>query len=286
MPLLRLLPACVLLLCAAPAFAWSELGHRMVGELAERHLTPRARAEVRTLLAGESEPTLAGVASWADRLRNSDPDRFKRTGPWHYVNIRDRGCHYAPARDCPNGDCVVAAINAQARILADRSRPRDERRDALKFLVHFVGDVHQPMHAGSRPDKGGNEYQISLRTDLQPEPYARLAYVNGVQGTNLHAVWDYYVLGTRGPGYRAYADLLDAAPWPAAEAAAPRDLAAAAWAMESCRLIDARGLYPQGHRMDHAYLDAMRPLAEQRVRQAAYRLATVLDATLGTTAPL
>lgn len=269
-----------LLLCATPALAWSELGHRMVGELAERHLNPQARAEVRTLLAGESEPSLAGVASWADRLRASDPEQFKRTAPWHYVNIRDHACHYAPARDCPNGDCIVGAINAQVRILADRSRPLDERRDALKFLVHFVGDLHQPMHAGSRPDKGGNDYQISLRTDLAPEAYARLGYANGVQATNLHAVWDYYVLGSRGLADRAYADALDAAPWPATDAALVRDDAAAAWAMESCRLIDARRLYPPGHRIDHDYLDTMRPLAEQRVRQAAYRLANLLNTSL------
>src|SRR3546814_3886843 len=73
--------------------------HRLVGELAQRHLTPAADAEVARLLAGEKDPTLAGVAAWADTLRNEDPPRFKATSKWHYVNTApDGGCRYVPAR--------------------------------------------------------------------------------------------------------------------------------------------------------------------------------------------
>ena len=267
----------VLVLAASPAaMAWSALGHRLVGELAQRHLSPAARAEVAKLLAGESDPDLGGVAYWADALRNDDPPRFKQTSPWHYVNYASGAqCVFDPAKDCRDGKCVIAAIEAQRRILADRSQPRDARRDALKFLVHLVGDIHQPMHASNRPDKGGNDFQISLRTDLEPEAYARNRYVNGVMGTNLHSVWDYYVLGSRGLKLQQYADHLDRQPWPPrpAETASTPE----AWAGESCRLIEARQLYPAQHRMDNVYLNAMRPLAEQRVRQAAWRLASLLD---------
>ncbi len=272
--------AFVLLLAAAPlAFGWAALGHRLVGELAQRHLNPQARAEVEALLTGERDPTLAGVATWADDLRNADPPRFKATSKWHYINAEGGGCDFDVARDCPDGDCVVAAIERQRAILADRNQPREARRDALKFIVHFVGDVHQPMHAGDRPDAGGNRYQVSLRTDLEPEAYARDRYADGVMGTNLHSVWDYYVLGEAGLGLHAYADRLDALPWPPMrEATLTPPLA---WAGESCRLIEARGLYPPTHKMDHTYPDAMRPLAEQRVRQAAYRLALLLNDTLG-----
>lgn len=270
----------LLVLAASPvALAWSALGHRLVGALAERHLTPAARAEVARLLAGEADPDLDGVAYWADALRDNDPARFKQTSRWHYVNYASGAqCAFEPAKDCPDGNCVIAAIEAQRRILADRSQPREARRDALKFLVHFIGDIHQPMHASNRADQGGNKFQISLRTDLEPEAYARKHYVDGVMGTNLHSVWDYYVLGSRGLKLQEYADQLDRQPWPPlpAETASTPE----AWAGESCRLIDARQLYPAQHRMDYAYLNAMRPLAEQRVLQAAWRLASLLNETL------
>ncbi|WP_181952556.1 S1/P1 nuclease [Vulcaniibacterium gelatinicum] len=272
LPALLCLPLCLLL--SPAALAWSALGHRLVGELAQRQLEPAAREQVRRLLAGEPEPTLAGVATWADELRGTDLGR--KTAPWHYVNFRGGDCTYVPERDCPNGDCVVGAIERQRAILADRRRPRAERREALKFLVHFVADVHQPLHASPRDDKGGNDFQVSLRTPLEPEAYARDRYQDGVMGTNLHAVWDYYVLAARGLDLPAYVRRLGARPWPAAPAASPP----AAWAQESCRLIEARDLYPRRHRMDHRYLDRMRPLAEQRVQQAAWRLAALLNATL------
>lgn len=260
------------------ALAWSTLGHRLVGELAERHLSPAAEVQVKRLLAGEPDPTLAGVATWADRLRDLDPERFKQTSRWHYVDIGDGSCRYIAARDCPDGNCVTGAIERQRAILADRSQSLAARRDALKFIVHFVGDIHQPLHAGGHGDKGGNDFQISLRTNLEPEAYARKRYVDGVMGTNLHSVWDYYILGSEKLGLQRYAARLDALPWPPMS---PRPATGPeAWASESCRLVDARRLYPDRHTMDRSYLDVMRSLAEQRVRQAAYRLALLLDATL------
>jgi nuclease S1 len=260
------------------AMAWSALGHRLVGELAERHLSPAAEAQVKLLLAGEPDPTLAGVAIWADQLRDNDPERFKQTSRWHYINTPPGICAYQPARDCPDGNCVIAAIERQRAVLADRRQPLAARRDALKFVVHFVGDIHQPMHANNRDDKGGNDFQVSLRTDIEPEAWARNRYANGVMGTSLHSVWDYYILGSEGLDLRHYANRLDALPWPPKVAAASGP---EAWAGESCRLVDARHLYPDKHAMDRSYLDAERPLAEQRVRQAAYRLTQLLDATLG-----
>ncbi|QNP39787.1 S1/P1 nuclease [Lysobacter solisilvae (ex Woo and Kim 2020)] len=272
------------LLIAGPVIAWSALGHKLVGALAQRHLDPAARAEVARLLAGEPDPTLAGVATWADTLRDSDPDRFKQTSRWHYVNLSSDSCRYAPERDCKDGQCVIGAIAAQRAILADRTQPDAARRDALKFLVHFVGDVHQPLHANARNDQGGNKYQVSLRTDIEPEAYARDRYIGGVMGTNLHSVWDYYVLAERGLDLAQYADRLDREPWPPvmdASAATP-----AAWASESCALTELRQLYPkqngqETHKLDQGYSEKHRALAEQRIRIAAYRLATLLNQTLG-----
>ena len=279
----RFLVALLCLGAMSTAGAWGKLGHALVGDLAERHLDPKAKAEVAVLLAGEAEPTLAGIASWADDLRGSDPERFKATSRWHYINAKGGGCAFEIERDCSNGDCVVVAIERQRAILADRKQPIAARRDALKFIVHLVGDAHQPMHAGSRTDAGGNGFQVSLRTPIEPEAYARNKYIDGVMGTNLHSVWDYYILASNNLDLQQYGNRLDKLPWPPFPAASRYDLLPKAWSGESCRLIDARGIYPpeDRHVMDHAYLDAMRPLAEQRVRQAAWRLSQLLNQAIG-----
>ena len=268
--LLLLLQACLLpaLLAASPAAqAWGALGHRLVAALAQAHLGPAARREVATLLAGEPDPTLAGIATWADRLRDTDPERARATARWHYADTPDAGCAYLPPRDCANGDCAFGAIEAQRRILADPAQPVAARREALKWLVHLVADLHQPLHASHRRDKGGNAWQVSLRRDGR------------AVGTSLHAVWDYDVLDAAHLGLPAYLARLQAAPWPPRRGATGTPLA---WAGESCRLTDARGLYPPRHALDAAYLDAMRPLAEERLRIAAWRLAALLDDSFAT----
>ena len=104
--LLRTTFAALLCLGVVPvAGAWGALGHSAIGELAERHLHPAARAEVAALLAGEKDPTLAGIANWADTLRNEDPERFKATSRWHYINAKGGGCHFDIERDCADGGC-------------------------------------------------------------------------------------------------------------------------------------------------------------------------------------
>lgn len=271
-------------LMAPPAQAWSALGHRMVGDLAELRLEEGPRAEVRRLLQGESEPTLGGVASWADALRHQDPPRFRATSRWHYINARGGGCGFDEVRDCADGHCIVSAINAQRRILADRGQSHAARRDALKFLVHLVGDVHQPLHAGSREDSGGNGFQVSLRRES-----ARAGSPGGaraaVEGTNLHTVWDSRVLASAGLTRVQYvARLRESLAGVAGNVGDMGDVgedAPMAWARESCALVDAASLYPPAHTLDGGYLAAHRPLAEQRIVTAAVRLAALLNAVLG-----
>lgn len=266
-----------------PASAWSQLGHALVGDLAELGLTPAAREQVRELLAGEDDPTLGGIASWADGLRYSDAARFRATSSWHFINARGGGCAFDLARDCVDGKCIVAALLEQERLLADRSQAPAARRDALKFLVHLMGDLHQPLHAGSRTDSGGNRFQVSLRTSIAPERYAREDYKDGVMGTNLHAVWDYYVLASANLDRQQYFARLksrmpDRPPH-------PNRATAMTWARESCALVDSQKLYPDTHTMDHAYLEAKRRFAEGRLVTAAARLAAVLNAALAAPAP-
>jgi hypothetical protein len=260
-----------------PSLAWGQLGHRLVASLAAARLTPQARVQVAGLLAGERLPTLAGVSGWADDLRTTDPQRFKATSAWHYIDSRDRSCRFVLPRDCPDGNCVVAAIESQRKVLADASQPVPARRDALKFLVHLVADVHQPLHASNHDDSGGNGFDIQLRTDIRPESSARGNYANGVMKTNLHAVWDFYVLASARAGPAPYLERLQPR-LPAVNAA--RIGTPLSWAEESCGLIDSLQLYPRRHSLDHAYLKEMRPVAERRIEMAAVRLAALLNAAL------
>ena len=252
------------LLPAIDAMAWGQLGHRLVARQAQVQLAPQAATEVARLLDGEAEPTLAGIANWADELRSIDPDLGKRSSRWHYVNIADPGCAFDAETDCRGGDCVVVALERQAEILADPGRSDGERRQALKFVTHFVGDLHQPLHAGRGHDRGGNDYQVNW---------------NG-KGSNLHSLWDSGLLRSLGLDEDAWLARLQALPAPAIESPPPTD-APRLWAEQSCRLVDAPGFYPRGHVIEQAYVDAQLPLAERQLRLAGDRLAAVLNAALG-----
>ena len=117
-------------------------GHRLVATLAEQQLTPRTKSEIDRLLAAELGATLASISTRADESRSP------RTAPWHYVNLpRDADCQYDAARDCPNGQCVVGAIERQLKVLVAAASDT-EKLQALKYLVHFVADIHQPLHVG------------------------------------------------------------------------------------------------------------------------------------------
>lgn len=262
-----LLMATALLLTSSPALAWGDLGHRLIAGLASDDLTPQARAEVARLLAGEPEPTLAGIANWADDLRDHEPDLGRKTAPWHYVNLGEDGCRYDAARDCRNGDCVVEAIRRQSAILADRRRSRGERLQALKFVVHFVGDAHQPLHAGYARDKGANTVQVNLDE----------------RGTNLHALWDSGLFKTANLDEQAYLAKLRGMPMPADTATSRRTsiLAdASAWAEASCATALTQGLYPPKASIDEEYVLRWRPMAEAQLRLGGMHLAEVLNATL------
>lgn len=252
------------LLIPAPAYAWGALGHRLVARLAYGQLSPQARAQVAELLSGEAEPTLAGIANWADDLRDNNPDLGKRTSRWHYVNIASHDCAYKAERDCRNGDCVVEAIQRQSAILADRNKPKAERLRALKFVVHFVGDVHQPLHASNTNDRGGNDFQVNYRG----------------QGSNLHSVWDSGLLKSAGLSEDAYLHRLQALPAPANSAKSLLPTASVQWAEQSCKAVTQPGFYPARAKLEDSYYARYRPVAEQRLREGGAHLAQLLNATL------
>lgn len=253
-----------LLVLPADAYAWGRLGHRLVAALAWDDLTPATRAQIARLLEGEADPTLPGIASWADELREHDPDLGKRSSKWHYVNIGEDDCHYDAAKHCANGNCVVEAIRVQTEILADRTRSKAERQQALKFVVHFIGDVHQPLHAGFAHDKGGNDVQVNL---------------DG-RGTNLHSLWDSGMLNAAGLDEMQWLQRLRAMPLAVAMARDPLPPASVEWAEESCRIALRPGLYPPKAVIGEDYVQTWRPLAEMQLRRGGAQLAATLNAAL------
>lgn len=247
------------LLALAPlALAWGPKGHRIVARLAEAQLTPAARATAGRLLAVRGARHLADVSTWADALRERDPALFARTRRMHFVDFDAPDCVYRPVRDCRNGDCVVAAIGHYSAILADRRADDATRAEALAFVVHFVADVHQPLHADDRHDFGGNRFQVHWRG----------------RGTNLHRLWDSGLLDASGWSAARYANQLAGAH--VASGGTP-----AVWAEESCRIDRDDGVYPASHVIDQAYVEHALPIIELRLEQAGARLARLLNADLG-----
>jgi nuclease S1 len=184
------------------AYAWGAKGHAVVAELAERGLSPNVAAQVRQL---NFAAPLREIASLPDDWRADETKGLRPgdTGALHYSNTPNDQATFDRARDCANDQCVVAAIEKYTAVLKDKSQPRDKRREALIFVVHFLGDLHQPMHAAGGqvkdeqsgnmiPDRGGNLVKIRF-----------LGYE-----TNLHSAWDSALIDW-GPGtVDAYVDRL------------------------------------------------------------------------------
>ena len=244
-----------LLLATPPqiAFALGPEGHEVIALLAEQRLTPQAKKAVDALLALEPGETLASISTWADRTRD------KSTAAWHYVNLpHDADCNYVAPRDCPGGNCVVGALEAQVHRLRSSSSSPVDRLEALKWVVHLVGDLHQPLHVGFADDKGGNTYQL--------QAFGR--------GTNLHQLWDSGLIRDIDPNARSLADKLTAT----AMAAAPAQtaFAPAQWARESCRIVSRADFYPERSLPD-AYRQAFEPVVRQQLYAAGQRLAATLN---------
>jgi hypothetical protein len=249
---LALAAACLSLVSQA-ALAWGADGHRLVATVAEGMLTPTARSEINRLLALEPGATLASISTWADEVRNP------ATAAWHYVNFpREGSCTYNAEQLCPGGACVVSAIERQAAVLGS-AEPDVDRLRALKYVVHFVGDIHQPLHAGYADDRGGNSYQL--------QAFGR--------GSNLHSVWDSGLIRNWPGGL------------PALQAAVEADSAAGGgtaqgWAEISCRIVATAGFYPPTHQLEADYPDKWNGSVVHQLSLASRRLAETLNRLLVT----
>jgi hypothetical protein len=163
----------MLFLISSPGRAWGPEGHRITVIVAERYLHPKTAARVRDLLYPES---MENASVWADDYRHDHPE----TGAWHYINIPLAGDRINMATECPGGDCVVAKTKEFLAVLENPAAGRVTRARALRFVIHFVGDLHQPLHAEDNHDQGGNMRQVRLPGHVHPPD----------RPDNLHWLWD------------------------------------------------------------------------------------------------
>jgi hypothetical protein len=255
-------------LIPSPALAWGKTGHRVVAAIADTQLSGLARAHVEEILGpGES---LDEAANWPDEMRAAPGDFWQKTAtPWHYVTLNGIIYDHAP----PEGD-ALEALTRFSKTLRDPNATRADKQLALRFVVHLVGDLHQPLHNGKCCDRGGNDVKVTWFG----------------KPTNLHAVWDSQLVDDEQLSFTELAAKLerhisndDVIKWWDVN---PRD-----WISESAELRDT--LYPpparpkKGHKvkkgqpllpdLSYAYVYRFTPLMEQRLSQGGVRLAAYLN---------
>jgi hypothetical protein len=253
--------ALVALLLATPstAFAWGPNGHRIVGRIAMHHLTDEAARAVECLLGPEG---LDQVATWPDEIR-ADPN-WKKADPWHFISIDDNETLETTQRD-PAGD-VVEAIQRFTAVLRDPQASLPSKQEALKFLVHFVGDLHQPLHVGRRADRGGNSIKVSLFG----------------QETNLHSVWDAGLIDNEKLSFSEFAAFIDHPTLQ--EIQTWQSSTVADWAAESKALRDRVYTIGDG-KLGYDYDFVQIPLIKRRLLQGGVRLAGLLNSIFAQAGP-
>ena len=255
-------------------WAWGHEGHRLTALVAETYLTAETRAQVAELLGVSVKDTdaLADIASWADDYRQEHPE----TAPWHYVDIPLSAPGFDRLRDCPAladasspwRDCATDRILYFEGRLADTSLSLPERAMALKFLVHLIGDVHQPMHAIGDA-KGGNQNRVIFLGSTQC----------GTRPCNLHSVWDDALIEERGLSETKYTALLleeiKQNHWERLNGGEPTG-----WANASHRYA-VNAFAPDGAMLKHDYYREEIRVVDSQLALGGLRLAHVLNRILG-----
>lgn len=262
----------LLLAAASSAFGWGGEGHQLTALVAEAHLTPAAKTSIQALLGKGPDGTQAQisdaeVANWADRIRRER----EGSGPYHYVDIPFDAASYDADRDGNKGDNVIDKLTFYADRLRDASKPKADREEALRWVVHLAGDLHQPLHCAERDkDRGGN---------------SRLAFLLDSKGkaSNLHSIWDSGLLRLI-IGKRSIADVADQFD----KKITPKQLKQWAggtptdWANESHAVavkVVYAGVAADGPppRLDEKYVERANPAMIEQIDKGGIRLATILN---------
>jgi hypothetical protein len=241
-------------LMAGPAFAWGQNGHRVTGALAEPLLSRKAKAQITAILGNES---LAEASTWADEMRSSPEEFWQKTAsPWHYVTVPE-GKTYVEVGAPPEGDAYTA-LKQFAVTLKDPKATLAEKQLALRFSIHIIGDLHQPLHVGTRGDRGGNDRKVTF----------------GREETNLHAVWDGPLVDRQQLSYTEMTAFLNRriTPQLRREWSNPDPLV---WIGESATLN--AQIYPDEDRLSFRYAFTHQEVLDQRLMQAGVRMAAYFN---------
>lgn len=255
----------VSLLGTSPCFGWGADGHRIVGRIAQHFLTPDARSLVDDLLAGQS---LAEVSTWADEIKSDRKWDWAR--PMHYANVATGSDGFVLERDCPARGCVIRAILDRSTVLRQDVAGHSKQAQALRFLVHFVGDIHQPLHVSRAEDRGGNSIRVVF--------FGRQ--------TNLHRVWDTDLIRKAQMEWREFADeLVDSVTLPKrSEWGSNAD--PTTWADESWSLAMSHAYpIPSDGRIGDEYLARNIPVIKERLAMGGVRLAHLLNVIAAARSP-
>lgn len=261
------------------AWAWGPEGHSIIAEIAQRRLSPAATAMV-THLLGKGH-SLASEASWADDIRDQRPGTYN----WHFVDIPLDAKTYDARRDCrpdaARGDCVVAELDRLRNEL--RCAPTEVlKRDALRFAVHFVGDIHQPLH-NVGDERGGNDIRVMVRIhELKCTRRCRTTHLR----TNFHALWDETLISATAWSWGAYVSRLEHGWLKSPAAQGPVDGGTPAqWANQTHAAARAMWrLLPADRVVDDAYYARALPVLDRQLGLAGLRLARFLNEAYASTA--
>ena len=245
----------ILVVMPATAFAWGPKGHDIVAYIAEQHISKCTKSKVEQILGGKS---MVYVANWMDNA--SHTPEFSYTKTWHYCNVDVPNGSYADAVDAPKGD-VVSAINNIVERITSGELSEDVERAELMMLIHLVGDIHCPMHAGKSEDLGGNRVKVTFFN----------------KPANLHSVWDSDIVESAHRwSYMEWQKQIDRQERKIVKSYAMGD--AALWFEESARIATA--IYeetPQGSKLSYDYVERFRPIVEEQLLKGGIRLAHLLE---------
>lgn len=277
----RLFALAALALLASPAAAWWEYGHESVGRVAWLEIRPSTRAALKRLMAQERlletptcpAGTIEAASYWPDCVKKLG-ERFSYAFSWHYQNV-DVCKPFDLKSACKDGHCVSSQITRNLKLLADRKVPVRERLMAYAFLVHFMGDLHQPLHAGDRSDKGGNDFKMNY----------------GVIATNLHSAWDGYLadrgISAAAPDARGILAGLAPAEREEMRAGKVEDWSRESWEVSrefgyGAMLADPCAARPDSKPvMNEATVRRLEPIVRRQVARGGIRLARLLDEAVG-----
>ena len=236
---------------------WGKTGHRVIGEVATQYITPKTEKSISKLLNGQS---LALISNFGDDIKSDS--QYDHFGPWHYVNF-PFGAKYENTPKSENGD-LIAGIAYAIKILKDEKQSKEQKVFYLKMLVHFIGDLHQPLHVGMEEDRGGNRFQVQWFG----------------KGTNLHTVWDSKMLDSFQMSYTELAantDILSKEDLKMIQSGNP-----IAWMYESRALCE--DIYKNttaGEKLGYNYMYDYMNTSRKQLQKGGIRLAQLLNDIFG-----